>query len=308
MARGTKKGTKFSEEHRRKISEAQKGKKISEETKKKISESRKKFYENGGIHPLKDKHHTKETREKMSKSQKSKPLTQKQKAVLEKMIEGNKGKKRTEETKKKIGLGNKGKIISESTKKKLSKINTGKKHTEESKKKMSKSQKGKVMSELSKKRMSESKKGHIVTESARAKISEARSKQKFPKKDTKPEKLIQKILGEAGITFVKHKNFKLTKSYHQADIVIEPNKVIELFGDYWHCNPKDYVNKGESKSGFKPNDKITGGKYAKDKWKKDKEIIKGMKKQGYKVLIIWEGELEKELDKTTKKILKFALS
>jgi G:T-mismatch repair DNA endonuclease (very short patch repair protein) len=284
------------------------GHKISEETKKKISESRKKFFENGGIHPLKDKHHTKQTRKKMSKSQKSKPPTQKQKAVLEKMIEGNKGRKHTEESKKKIGLGNKGKIISESTKKKLSKINMGKKHTEESKKKMSKSQKGKVMSESAKRKISKANKGHIVTASARAKMSEARSKQKFPKKDTKPEKLIQSIIEKDGITFVKHKNFKLTKSYHQADIVIEPNKVIELFGDYWHCNPKDYINKGQLKSGFKPNDKITGGKYAKDKWEKDKEIIQGMKKQGYKVLIIWEGELEKELDKTIKKILKFAKS
>ena len=53
---------------------------------------------------------------------------------------------------------------------------------------------------------------------------------------------------------------------------------------------------------------MTGGKYAKDKWEEDKEIIKGMKKQGYKVLIIWENELETELDKTTKKILKFAKS
>lgn len=287
---------------------AKKGNKLSEETKKKISESRKKFYENGGIHPLKGKHHTKETRAKMSKTHKSTPLTSKQKKVLEKMSEGNKGRKHTEETKKKIGLAHKGKIISESQKRHLSKINTGKKHTEESKKKMSVFHKGKTMSELSKKRMSESKKGHIVTESARAKISEARSKQKFPKKDTKPEKLLQSIIDEAGITFVKHKNFKLTKSYHQADIVIEPDKVIELFGDYWHCNPKDYINKGESKSGFKPNDTIAGGKYAKDKWKKDKEIVEGMKKQGYKVLIIWEGELETELDKTTKKILKFAKS
>ena len=91
---------------------AKKGKIISEETRKKISESRKKFYKNGGIHPMKDKHHTKESREKMSKTHKNTPLTPKQKNVLEKMIEGNKGKKRTEETKKKIGLGNKGKIIS----------------------------------------------------------------------------------------------------------------------------------------------------------------------------------------------------
>ena len=33
-----------------------------------------------------------------------------------------------------------------------------------------------------------------------------------------------------------------------------------------------------------------------------------MESLGYKVLVVWESELKKELDKTTKKILKFAKS
>ena len=45
-----------------------------------------------------------------------------------------------------------------------------------------------------------------------------------------------------------------------------------------------------------------------DVWKHDKDVLKGMKKQGYKVLVVWESELKDELDKTTKKILKFAKS
>ena len=43
----------------------------------------------------------------------------------------------------------------------------------------------------------------------------------------------------------------------------------------------------------------------KEVWKYDKYVIDGMKKQGYKVLVIWESELKTELEKTTKKILRF---
>ena len=43
-------------------------------------------------------------------------------------------------------------------------------------------------------------------------------------------------------------------------------------------------------------------------WENDKNIINGMKAQGYKVLVVWESELKDELEKITKKILKFAKS
>jgi len=129
-------------------------------------------------------------------------------------------------------------------------------------------------------------------------LRERRAKQKFPSKDSKPELLTQSILKKHKISFKKHHNFKLSKSYHQADIVIEPNHVIEVFGDYWHCNPKKY----DGESFKKVRRKIIK---IKEVWKYDRYVINGMKKQGYKVLVIWESELKNELENTTQKILKF---
>ena len=124
---------------------------------------------------------------------------------------------------------------------------------------------------------------------------------KIPFKDTKIEVLTQSILEKNNIPFLKHKNFKLSNSNHQADIVIEPDKVIEVNGDYWHFNPKIY----DAESTQKLRDKSI---LAKEKWAYDKYLIEGMESQGYRVLVVWESELKKELAKTTKKILKFALS
>jgi len=282
---GTKKGTKLSEETKKKMSLAAKGRKFSKETLKKMSDAKKgKSTWNKGKTGI----YSEETLKKFSIAKKGKPVTDSHKVHLQKLAEARKGKKHTEESLRKM----RGRKISEETRKKMS----GRPQTEEMKEKT---------------RITMAKRypdGLKHTEESRRKMSVARSKQKFPTKDTKPEKLIQSILEKDGITFLKHKNFKLTKSYHQADVVIEPDKVIELFGDYWHCNPKDFIRNGRLKSGFKPNDKITGGVIAKDKWKKDKEMVEHIEKQGYRVLIIWESKLEKELDKTTKKILKFALS
>lgn len=56
----------------------------------------------------------------------------------------NYGKHHTEETKRKISNSHKGRHLSEETKKKLSELNKGKKHSEESKKKMSQSRTGQM--------------------------------------------------------------------------------------------------------------------------------------------------------------------
>ena len=60
-----------------------------------------------------------------------------------KNAKGNKGKKLSEEHKKKISKANSGKILSEEHKKKLRKLRKGKKHTIATKKKMSETRKGK---------------------------------------------------------------------------------------------------------------------------------------------------------------------
>ena len=82
------KGKVLSEEHKRKLLEANRGKVVSEETRRKIGEHHK-----GKV--LSD-----ETRRKIS--------------------EAKKGVRRSDETRRKIGEGNKGKVISEETRRKIS--------------------------------------------------------------------------------------------------------------------------------------------------------------------------------------------
>ena len=41
-------------------------------------------------------------------------------------------------------------------------------------------------------------------------------------------------------------------------------------------------------------------------WKREKIILNQIKKQGYKILVIWEQDLLKDTENTTKKILNFA--
>ena len=72
-----RKGKTFSEEHKKKLSEAQKGKQLSEEARKNISESKK-----GAKNPMYGKHLSEEAKRKMSVSLK--------------------GRKRSEETRKKM--------------------------------------------------------------------------------------------------------------------------------------------------------------------------------------------------------------
>ena len=82
-------GRTFSEEHKRKLSEANKGKTHSEKTRRKMSEARKGKY-CGKNNPNYGKHHSKETKKKLSEALKGKNSP-------------NYGKHRSAETKKKIG-------------------------------------------------------------------------------------------------------------------------------------------------------------------------------------------------------------
>ena len=123
-AKGSLKGVPKSEEHRRKISEANKGNKLSEETRRKMSVIRK------------GKKFSEEHRRKISEAQK-----------------GDKnhlyGKHHTEEAKKKISEALKGdknpwygKHLSDETRRKMSEAHKGKKLSEEHIKKLSEAQKG----------------------------------------------------------------------------------------------------------------------------------------------------------------------
>lgn len=82
-------------------------------------------------------------------------------------------------------------------------------------------------------------------------------------------------------------NIKIQKEVKIGKYVVDGlyiNKIIEFFGDYWHCNPMIYES-----DFFNPLLK----KYAIDKWVEDYRRIKYFTKKGYEVIIIWENDWKK---------------
>lgn len=136
-------------------------------------------------HPNFRKHLSEKTRKKISEANKGRKRSEESKRKQSLLMKGenhpNFKKHLSEETKNRIGKANTGKKPSKESKKKMSlskqgiKNNRfGTKHTEESKKKISKSHIGLTHSEESKKKMSEAKKGKKLTEETKKKLSEAR--------------------------------------------------------------------------------------------------------------------------------------
>ena len=123
------------------------GKHHSEETKKKISEANK------------GRKVSEETREKLSKAGKGRKVSEEHKKRISK---ANKDRKHNEEERKKQSEAQKGRKVSEETREKLSKAGKGKHHSEETKKKISEANKGNKLSEEAKKKLSEVKKGKKV--------------------------------------------------------------------------------------------------------------------------------------------------
>jgi len=59
------------------------------------------------------------------------------------------------------------------------------------------------------------------------------------------------------------------------------NKIIEYYGDYWHCNPKYY-----EKDYYNKSTKMT----ASELWDRDREREERLVEGGYDVKIVWENK------------------
>jgi very-short-patch-repair endonuclease len=77
---------------------------------------------------------------------------------------------------------------------------------------------------------------------------------------------------------------------------LKNKKIIEYNGDDYHGNPNKY------KADDFPNP-FRKDLTAKDIWDKDKSRIEQIQSFGYTVIIIWESEFNKSIDKTKKRIL-----
>lgn len=99
---------------------------------------------------------------------------------------------------------------------------------------------------------------------------------------SKKEKLLEEILDpnfEHGQKIGKWKPDYLNKRTRQ---------IIEVYGDYWHCNPSLYAP-----TDYHSRLKMT----AEQKWALDKQKVDDLTSQGYDVKIVWETDLDKFISK-----------
>lgn len=244
----------------------------------------------GKNNPFYEKHHSEESKKKMSEAHKglhSSPKTEFKKG----QVPWNKGKKGVMPT-----PWNKGKKELQIA------WNKEKTASKESKRKMSESQKKLWTSEKHRKRMSESakasinvgrfRKGHKFSEKIKQKIREYTLKQyesgDFPNQtNTKIERLIKKELKKRrykeGTDFIHQYKFK---NKFMCDFCFPKQKVIvEAYGDFWHCNPKKYlipIHKHQ----------IKGIKRDKSK----EAYIKKVDNHTWTYIILWESDIEKNIN------------
>jgi very-short-patch-repair endonuclease len=75
-------------------------------------------------------------------------------------------------------------------------------------------------------------------------------------------------------------------------------KIVEVYGDFWHANPKFYI--GENII----NEKMMNIP-ASQKWENDEARIWSLTEMGFRVLIVWENDWTKEREHTIEKIKDF---
>jgi G:T-mismatch repair DNA endonuclease (very short patch repair protein) len=210
-----------------------------------------------------------------------------------------KGWHHSEEAKKKMSENRKGKKHSEETKNKMSVDRCGEKHpmfgkhhTEETKKKLSSSLKGKTFDHMFKKLSEETKKK--ISEASKKQWADPQKKEMLSiaaknrmksrsflenSQNTKPELIFENILKALNISFRTQEKLKFVYDFY----IPGSKLLIDINGDFWHCNPKFYDS-----TFLHPIRKII----AKDIWKEDFIRKEFAENNNYKYQAIWEDNLK----------------
>jgi len=117
--------------------------------------------------------------------------------------------------------------------------------------------------------------------------------------DTLPERRVRKMLTALGYRY----RLNVRNLPGKPDIVLRKcNSIIFIHGCFWHLHSK-------CRDGTIPKSRT---EYWKEKLlrnkKRDAKNIRKLKQQGWKVLRLWECEIEKEPDKVIKKIEKLLVA
>ena len=108
---------------------------------------------------------------------------------------------------------------------------------------------------------------------------------------TKPENMLAKILHSYRFRFTQYvKNLP-----GKPDIVFQRKKVaVFVDSDFWHSHPKRFITPKTDQSYWLP-------KIARNKLR-DQKVNKELRKNGWKVVRIWEFDIKKDIQKCLNKI------
>lgn len=115
-------------------------------------------------------------------------------------------------------------------------------------------------------------------------------------RDTKPEKIVRKMLTSMGCRY----RLNVKDLPGKPDIVLRKYKsVIFVHGCFWHLH-------SACRDGTLPKTrKAYWHKKLLENKKRDKRNMRALRKQGWKVLRLWECEIERKPDIVMKRIIKF---
>lgn len=112
---------------------------------------------------------------------------------------------------------------------------------------------------------------------------------------------LERLIQESIKSLCKDKVFKFNKKIYNTSYIVDiqvDNKIIEVNGDYWHCNPSIYKSGDYIK---KP-----GGMYlVNDQWNKDAIRCKDLETFNYSIFIIWESDWKSKKDIILDQVIKF---
>lgn len=120
---------------------------------------------------------------------------------------------------------------------------------------------------------------NLTAEQRRLLTQKARESVKY---ESSLEVRVRKCLVEMGEDFIAH---QFLWGYN-FDVMIRGKVLIEVNGDFWHANPNIY----------KESDILLGDLTAKKIWAKDKRKVDKALSEGYRVITLWESDLQRITD------------
>lgn len=112
------------------------------------------------------------------------------------------------------------------------------------------------------------------------------------------ENLEKELSFELEYTYKTGQLYVAKETNHVLCDIAHGNKIIEVYGDYWHCSPEkfppEYYN-------------VQTKKTAKETWEKDLAKVKACIESGYEVMVVWENEYRRNKQETLERMKEWIL-